>query len=411
MADEQPAPITTDPMSTAGPISETQRAWDRLWLAVVPVTLVVATVLMLVRSDASAGHRAVTVAIAGAAGGWQWWMVSRHPHWVGRLGPMSGAFVVLLGLTAVLIERDVAYLVVAFGCYPPAFVLLPGGWAYLGVAAVTGTVIGTNILGSDRVDVTDQVLVAAVGLAVPSLIGAAIRAQEATSSRMLALSARNAELQAELTASARRAGALAERHRLAREIHDTVAQGLIGIVTQLDAAEVAGSDAERTRRLTAAAGLARDSLTEARRSVQALRPGPLAGGGLDDAVRGAVDDFTVTTGIEATLTLTGDSRRLPSDVEDAVLRIVQEALANVAKHANARRVGVTLSYMDDLVVLDVRDDGCGIDMVRRPSAEGGFGLVAMRQRLAGLSGRLELESAPGHGTALSASVPLPGGPA
>ena len=103
---------------------------------------------------------------------------------------------------------------------------------------------------------------------------------------------------------------------------------------------------------------------------------------------------------------------MPSEIEIALLRTAQEALANVAKHAHAGRVGLTLSYMEDLVTLDVRDDGVGFATVngsgpRRPRAEGGFGLAAMRQRVEGVAGTLEIESEPNAGTAISAAVPVP----
>jgi signal transduction histidine kinase len=124
---------------------------------------------------------------------------------------------------------------------------------------------------------------------------------------------------------------------------------------------------------------------------------------------------------------TGTERDLPPDIEFALLRTAQEALANVAKHAAATRVGLTLSYMDEEVVLDVRDDGRGFDPARSarepayagaaapvPAApvqagppHGGFGLLAMRQRIEDVAGTLEVESEPGAGTAISASVPAP----
>jgi signal transduction histidine kinase len=99
------------------------------------------------------------------------------------------------------------------------------------------------------------------------------------------------------------------------------------------------------------------------------------------------------------------------EAESALLRTAQEALANTAKHAAASRVGLTLSYFDDEVVLDVRDDGRGFDPQSVGSAAGGFGLVAMRQRIEGLSGTLDVESEPGLGTAISARVPAAAEPA
>jgi DNA-binding NarL/FixJ family response regulator/two-component sensor histidine kinase len=174
---------------------------------------------------------------------------------------------------------------------------------------------------------------------------------------------------------------------MAREIHDTLAQGLTGIITQLQAAEQASQDPpERRRHFDAAVTLARESLTEARRSVHALRPEALEQARLGEALTGVARRWTERSGVPAQVTITGTVRPLPPEAESALLRTAQEALANVAKHAAATRVGVTLSYMDDEVVLDVRDDGRGFQPERAPGApepSAGFGLVAMRQRIEG----------------------------
>jgi len=229
---------------------------------------------------------------------------------------------------------------------------------------------------------------------------------------------------------------------MAREIHDTLAQGLAGIITQLQAAEQASGDpVERRRHFAAATALARDSLTEARRSVDELRPEPLEQARLAGALRGVAERWSALNAIPVQATTTGTERTLRPETEIALLRTAQEALANVAKHADATRVGLTLSYMDEEVVLDVRDDGRGFDPARialepayagavaaadgdvvqfggtdsgndwqagngHPAPPGGFGLVAMRQRIEGVSGTLQVESEPGGGTAISACVPV-----
>jgi signal transduction histidine kinase len=231
----------------------------------------------------------------------------------------------------------------------------------------------------------------------------------------------NAELSEQLLAQAREAGVAEERRRMAREIHDTIAQGLAGIVTQLQAAQGTTGEAGAAH-VSAAIDLARSSLTEARRSVQALAPAPLADARLPDAVREVADRWTQLHGVPVAVTTTGSARPMRPEVEVALLRTAQEALANVAKHAHANRVGLTLSYMEDQVTLDVRDDGIGcatlngddaggrLDLGRRRDESGGFGLTAMRQRVEGVAGTLAIESEPDGGTAISASVPaLPAG--
>ncbi|HEY1486361.1 MAG TPA: sensor histidine kinase, partial [Micromonosporaceae bacterium] len=221
--------------------------------------------------------------------------------------------------------------------------------------------------------------------------------------------AENAGLHRQLLIQAREAGILDERQRMAREIHDTLAQGLTGIITQLQAAEQAENDPQRWRRhLTAATELARESLTEARRSVHELRPEPLSTARLSDALRDVAVRFTELHGVQATVEISGTVRPIAPEVEVVLLRTAQEALANVARHARASRVVLTLSYLDHDVALDLYDDGLGFEPATAPRSapdSGGFGLVAMRQRVEGLFGALSVESRPGEGTAISARIP------
>ena len=204
---------------------------------------------------------------------------------------------------------------------------------------------------------------------------------------------------------------------MAREIHDTLAQGLTGIITQLEAAQQTGNDAERERRIGNAKRLARDSLAEARRSVQALRPQALENSRLPEALADEVARWSATSGVPGEVETTGDARALHPEVEVTLLRVAQEALANVAKHAGASRAGVTLSYMEDVVSLDVRDDGAGFALPTPPTgaAPTGARTGARPRRLrpdrdaaagrTGWPGQLEIESEPGAGTAVSASLP------
>jgi signal transduction histidine kinase len=237
--------------------------------------------------------------------------------------------------------------------------------------------------------------------------------------RLEATLAENAGLHTQLLIQAREAGILDERQRMARETHDTLAQGLTGIITQLQAAEhAAGEPAQWRGHFAAATRLARESLSEARRSVDALRPEPLETGRLSDALADIARRWSELHGMEATVMTTGTTQPMRPETELALLRTAQEALANVAKHAGATRVGVTLSYLDQEVAVDVRDDGRGFDpaLLRGsavcghqngsgPAGAGGFGLVAMRQRIEALSGALRIESQPGAGTGISARVP------
>jgi signal transduction histidine kinase len=213
----------------------------------------------------------------------------------------------------------------------------------------------------------------------------------------------------ELAAAEREGGRLAERQRLARDIHDTLAQGFVSIVLQLQAAEaeLPPDAAEARAHLERARRTARDNLAEARRLVWDLRPEALSAAPLAEALERLAGRVAEETGITATATVTGTPRPLSADAEVTLLRVTQEALANVTRHAGAGRVAVTLSYMDGEAALDVRDDGAGFV----PSADGhgpngGLGLRGMRERVEALGGRLAVESAPGRGTTIAVTVPV-----
>ncbi|CAL9417063.1 sensor histidine kinase [Streptomyces sp. enrichment culture] len=218
----------------------------------------------------------------------------------------------------------------------------------------------------------------------------------------------NAALHAQLVVQAREAGVADERRRLAAEIHDTLAQGLTGIIAQLQVVAAAGDPRLARQHLDRAAALARHSLGEARRSVHNLSPAALADDALPQALEKTVAEWEERTGVPARYTTTGTVEPLHDEVAATLLRIAQEALSNTARHAGATRVGVTLSYMGDEVTLDVRDDGRGFDpRVRRArDGGGGFGLDGMRARAERIAGSLGIESEPGLGTAVSARVPL-----
>ncbi|MFB7114477.1 sensor histidine kinase [Streptomyces sp. NPDC056190] len=218
----------------------------------------------------------------------------------------------------------------------------------------------------------------------------------------------NAALHAQLLVQAREAGVADERRRLAAEIHDTLAQGLTGIIAQLQVVAGTPDEAVAREHVDRALGLARHSLGEARRSVHNLAPMALDGNGLPEALKRTVAEWGERVGVRADFTVTGTAEQLHDEVAATLLRITQEALSNAARHAGASRVGVTLSFMGDEVVLDIRDDGHGFDplVVPERTRAGGFGLEGMRARAERIAGSLTVESEPGHGTAVSARVPL-----
>ena len=277
---------------------------------------------------------------------------------------------------------------------------LPARWAPAALLATAAVTAASQVGGypGTASEWLAYVLIFLANAAVAGALTVIAVKQHGQRARLEAALRENEGLHQQLLVQAREAGMLDERARMAREIHDTIAQGLIGIVTQIEASE---ESPEPRRHLDAATQLARESLAEARRSVQALRPQPLEEARLPEALATIADGWSALNGVAAAVSTTGELRPLPVEVEATLLRTAQEALANVAKHASATRVGLTLSYMDDQVTLDVRDDGVGGAMTR----PGGFGLTSMADRIAGLHGALAIESEPGSGTAICASVP------
>jgi signal transduction histidine kinase len=223
------------------------------------------------------------------------------------------------------------------------------------------------------------------------------------------LEARVAEQTARLLAQERAAATLEERARLAREIHDGLAQGLAGISVQLGAAQraLAAAPEAAAGHIAEAQRLARESLAEARRSVWNLRAPALERGTLADALRGLAERQN-HSGLAASFELRGAPRPLPPAAEAALLRVCQEALANVARHAGAVHVRVMLAYGPDEVRLVIQDDGVGFDSDALAAApdgpSNGFGLLGMRERLTALGGALILRNA--DGATVEAVVPL-----
>jgi two-component system NarL family sensor kinase len=208
-----------------------------------------------------------------------------------------------------------------------------------------------------------------------------------------------------------RLGAFEERNRLAREIHDTLAQGLTATGLQLESAEALldhEAGAERAREaLRRALSLTRSNLDEARRSVLDLRAAPLEGRSLPEALKTLVDRWETETGINTRFKAINGSHPLPSRVEVALYRVCQEALTNVARHAGADRVSIRLVATPDEVRLVIRDDGCGFDPSR--VTEERHGIIGMRERADTIGGSIEVESSSDSGTRIEVAVPLGGG--
>ena len=193
---------------------------------------------------------------------------------------------------------------------------------------------------------------------------------------------------------------------MAREIHDTLAQGFTGIVLQLEAAEQAldGDVTAAQEHLDRARSLARESLNEARRSVWALRPQALEQLPLVDTLRQETEKFLQDSGVKVNLNISGERQTLPPDVESTLLRICQESLNNVRKHARASEADVNLAFEKEVVKLTIHDNGTGFDP--EVPTEGAFGLIGMRERARLLRGTLAVHSEHGQGTRIEVMIPV-----
>jgi signal transduction histidine kinase len=324
---------------------------------------------------------------------------------------------VLVAGWLLLVAVSVEFSWVAFALFFLAMHLLPVRFGIPVVAVLTVAVIAAQ-LGSGEGNPVAQVIGPCMGAIVAvgmSIVYARLRT-ESEQRRVLVeqLVAAQDDLVAThdaLAATQREAGALAERARLARDIHDTLAQGFSSIVLLSRAGlALTGDDPAHTHELLEQIeSTAVDNLEEARRVVHALAPAALEEAPLAAALGRLVDRLAQQSGIEGQLGIDGEPAPVPTGAEVALLRLAQGALANVRQHSGASRVGLTLTYQSDAVSLDVVDDGRGFEPDRletAPLGGTGFGLRAMRERLAELGGMLAVETAPGEGTAVSARIPF-----
>lgn len=409
-------------------------AWRRGWP--LPGTILPYVVLVALAASATTsqwGSVSVNLALCAVAAAWM--LIPLHPALRKRAWVMAVFMAGLIAITAILVIRDpwFGFFVVAGYGYSIRLTSWPWSLPFTGVLAILAASAQTwGVNKGTPVGLAAYLAVIAVNMFTACGIVWFLHGIEGThdqrkraldelseaNRRLEATLAENAGLHKQLVAQAREAGVLDERQRMAREIHDTLAQGLTGIIAQLQAAEhAAGEPAEWREHFAAAIRLARESLSEARRSVDALRPEPLETGRLGEALADVAGRWSELHGVKVKVMTTGTTQPMLPEAEVALLRTAQEALANVARHAQATRVGVTLSYLEHEVALDVRDDGKGFDPAllcaepaiagpARPCGSGGgFGLVAMRQRIEALSGTLQVESEPGAGAGISARVP------
>jgi len=386
----------------------TGHAWDggeRRWDAYFAVVLAGTLGLIQVAGPATGQDRLVASAALVAMA--PWYLLLGRRAMYGRADGVLPGVVYLCGLVALLAVAEanagsVTFILLALG--PQCFMAVSYRLAIVAVVAMnaTGPLIALAT-GAHGAKLEASSWVAALGTAFSIGFGTWII-------RIIDQSAERAELiaqleltRAELAEVNREAGRLAERDRLASEIHDTIAQGFTSIVMLVQAAEaVIGDDTDRARKqLDLIARTARENLAEARALVAGLTPAALAAAPLADALARLADRAGEESGLGATFEVRGEPRPLGTGAEVVLLRVCQEALTNVRRHAGANSVRVLLSYCDGEVRLEVADDGAGFDP-ELPAD--GYGLRGMRARVSEIGGELTVRSVPGNGTTVLAEV-------
>jgi signal transduction histidine kinase len=387
--------------------------WDWLWKAIFYAAVIVSTWLMLLDDDRKAPVWAVLL-LTGILLLWHWGgltLAYRKPD-----VPDNHAifhFIVIIGVIVLwfaLLNMSPAYYFTLFGLFGLVFRHLPLRYGVIAILILTGSIIYEQVADAGApFSLTNPTIWGFLFTALGAIIlGVWITAIIGQSMRRRQLIEQLEATRAELAAAERRAGILEERQRLARDIHDTLAQGFTSIVMHLEAADQALPDDLDTlqKHLDRARGTARTSLEQARRVVHALRPQSLDQRSLPDAIERTAAHWREETGIPLTTTTTGDPVPLHPDIEVTLLRATQEALANIRKHARATAVQLTLSYIDDVVVLDVQDNGVAFAGAAASPLSGGYGLQAMRERAEHCGGSVTLESEPGEGTTVVVSIPI-----
>jgi len=297
--------------------------------------------------------------------------------------------------------------VLLFALYPQVFVLLPrrGAIAATVILTLAFSLVLVGLNGWTR-DAWLWNGLAAVGYIVFALvIGLFIDGLIRESRLNRTLLAELRETQAELASAEREAGALEERERIARDIHDTIAQGFTSIVMLSQAGESAlgrGDDDNAARRFAEIQETARDNLAEARALVAAMAPPSLERDGLVGALRRLSERYAAETGVPVRFSVVGTPRALAPSSEVTALRAAQESLANARRHSGARAIEVVLTFDEDGATVTVTDDGIGFD----PGApRDGFGLDGLASRVQVVGGLVDVTSAAGSGTRVRVRVP------
>ncbi len=305
---------------------------------------------------------------------------------------------------AVRPEAAFALFIVVPNCY----MLMPVRASLLATVSllVLSSASDFSFAGTSPAVVVEVSTFGVAGLTFSLLMGGYVSSIIRQSAERAALITQLERARAELAEVSRTEGVRSERERLSREIHDAVAQNITSMLMLVRAAEAAlarQDTASAQHQLALAQGAGQDGLRAARDLIAAGTPHELDGTALVPALRRCCASLGARYGFQAGLEVEGRERELPVAVATVLLRATQESLANVGRHAGARRADVVLAFGPDEVVLDVSDDGRGFV----PSAQAGFGTRQLRSRAAELGGSAEVLSAPGEGTVVRVALPAP----
>ncbi len=408
-------------------VSEKDDFWVRskwIWSAIFILGFIVPPIILAVNGEMSSAELVWVTSLVVGVLVWHWIWVIWYPQWVARkydLTIRDRQWQMILYITVTvaiwifLIQIHSLFFMTLFGLYSQFYYWLHIRNAIIGTLLMTFLwyFVNAQLQGGD-ISLFDPALwYIMVGVLAGGLFGFWINGiiDESASRRELVEQLKAA--QAEQAVAEHRAGVLAERQRLAHEIHDTLAQGFVSIIMHLESAEplLEGADATLLRHVSQANQAARENLKQVRRVVQELRPEPLERAALPEAIAYVVQKWGEQVDIATAVTITGDPVQLPGEAEVTLYRVTQEALSNIRKHAQAKAVQITLSYMQDVIILDVQDDGVGISENNSSPSDrnSGYGLTAMRERVAQFNGSVLLESEPDEGTTLVVSLPMNNG--
>ncbi len=383
------------------PASNVFERWTPVWHVLFYVMIAIATFFTFRNfAEEGKGTPVLAVLLAGLLVVWHFFMLVRfrmhreHPKRVTLY--LAGA----IAISVALLRLSPVFLMVAMTLYNQVFAFLVMRWAIAVAAVLTASITLVLVGRADPAILT----VMAIGSGCALLFSLFISATTDESEKRQALIEELERTRVELAFAERLAGRTEERHRIGRELHDTVTQQLVGIVMHLEAANEKGSDPRAA--VDSSLRLARAGLAEARRLVWAERPAQLENASLSSALEELI---AKEASLEIERDISADIDELPAALQTLVLRGVQESLANIRKHASAKRVAISISLAPDLLAIDVNDDGVGFDgkISDAPSPKNsGFGLRGLRERVVAVGGTLSIESERGSGTTVTVHVPL-----